>query len=352
MKHFIFFTLLLHTVFSFAQPIDKFAYRVVVKNSNVEPLKNEVVSLKIKIFDEQNLSSKPLFEETFDKQNTGPLSIVNLEIGTKGTVNLNSLPWGQQQLYLGVSLKIDPTDYKETTDRPSEIISVPSAIYSHSADVANRLHKSEIPSGTVVSFVGEKAPEGWVLCDGGSYHKNDPKYNGLYNVIRESFGSPNSSEFNVPDLRGRFVRGWSSSDDSNNDPDKDIRVASQPGGAKGNQIGSLQTDATSIEGVKASTDLRGDHSHLVAKQTEMGRTQLNGSLSGSNMTIATAKNNMNKGSIPNNLDYSSYGLNGVINQEADTGVTNTKGGHDHTVTLNGAKETRPVNVYLNYIIKL
>jgi len=46
--------------------------------------------------------------------------------------------------------------------------------------------------------------------------------------------------FNVPDLRGRFARGWN--DGAGNDPDAATRIASNTGGATGDNVGSLQAD--------------------------------------------------------------------------------------------------------------
>lgn len=59
--------------------------------------------------------------------------------------------------------------------------------------------------GTVTSFAGYSAPKGWLLCNGQSctiraYYK-------LYQAIGTQYGG-STGAFNVPDLRGRFVRGY------------------------------------------------------------------------------------------------------------------------------------------------
>ena len=56
-----------------------------------------------------------------------------------------------------------------------------------------------IPAGTVIAYGGSSAPAGWLLCDGAAY--NTSTYSNLFAAIGSTFGS------NVPDLRGRFVRG-------------------------------------------------------------------------------------------------------------------------------------------------
>lgn len=80
--------------------------------------------------------------------------------------------------------------------------------------------------------------------DGRSLSKKE--YRRLYEVIGESFGS-GPGTFNLPDFRGRFLRGVSGSTSRDRDPDVDDRKAMKDGG---NAIGSVQEDALE------------DHSHI------------------------------------------------------------------------------------------
>jgi len=50
-----------------------------------------------------------------------------------------------------------------------------------------------VPVGTVVSYVGKTAPDGWLMCDGSSIARST--YPNLYDLIGG----------NVPDLRSRFL---------------------------------------------------------------------------------------------------------------------------------------------------
>ena len=65
--------------------------------------------------------------------------------------------------------------------------------------------------GTVISYMGNNAPEGYLLCDGNIY--NISQYPNLANQIKKEFGSYNywggdgTTTFAVPDLRGEFLRG-------------------------------------------------------------------------------------------------------------------------------------------------
>lgn len=55
--------------------------------------------------------------------------------------------------------------------------------------------------GEIRMFAGNYAPVGWHLCDGGLLAIAD--YNALYNLIGTTYGGNGTSNFAVPDLRGR-----------------------------------------------------------------------------------------------------------------------------------------------------
>jgi microcystin-dependent protein len=63
------------------------------------------------------------------------------------------------------------------------------------------------PVGTVVMFGGSAAPQGWLLCDGTSYVQAN--YPALFTAIGTSFGSVDTTHFNVPDLQQRMPVGKS-----------------------------------------------------------------------------------------------------------------------------------------------
>lgn len=58
------------------------------------------------------------------------------------------------------------------------------------------------PAGVIAAFAGAAAPTGWLLCDGKEYDRR------TYPELARVFG--NGFKFRVPDLRGRFVLGASS----------------------------------------------------------------------------------------------------------------------------------------------
>lgn len=62
------------------------------------------------------------------------------------------------------------------------------------------------PVGTVNYFARQFPPEGWLLCDGREVSRD--VFADLYNMVGTSFGKGDGKNtFNLPDLRGEFIRG-------------------------------------------------------------------------------------------------------------------------------------------------
>lgn len=69
---------------------------------------------------------------------------------------------------------------------------------------------------------------------------NRADYPALFLAISTNHGSSSALTFNIPDYRGRFLRGISGT--SGLDPDAASRGLMNPGGLSGNNIGSVQAD--------------------------------------------------------------------------------------------------------------
>jgi hypothetical protein len=65
---------------------------------------------------------------------------------------------------------------------------------------------SSVPVGSVIAFAAATPPTGWFTCNG--QYLSRVSYPRLFAVIGTTFGSSDSSNFRLPDLRGEFVRGW------------------------------------------------------------------------------------------------------------------------------------------------
>jgi len=86
-----------------------------------------------------------------------------------------------------------------------------------------------IPSGAIMAFAMATAPSGWVECDGAAVSRDD--YADLYAAIGDSYGAGDgSTTFNLPDLRGEFLRGW--------DNGRGVDAEREMGSAQGDEIKS------------------------------------------------------------------------------------------------------------------
>lgn len=64
-----------------------------------------------------------------------------------------------------------------------------------------------VPPGAVMAFARNTAPNGWLECSGAAVSRTT--YADLFAAIGTTFGSGNgSTTFNLPNLRGEFIRGW------------------------------------------------------------------------------------------------------------------------------------------------
>lgn len=66
------------------------------------------------------------------------------------------------------------------------------------------------PAGMVSFFGNSTTPAGWLKCDGSAVSRT--AYSDLFAAIGTTYGTGDgSTTFNVPDLRGEFIRGWDNS---------------------------------------------------------------------------------------------------------------------------------------------
>lgn len=64
----------------------------------------------------------------------------------------------------------------------------------------------QVPTGSVVATASSTPSTGWLLCDGSAVSRDD--YPALFATIGTNFGAGDgSTTFNLPDLRGEFIRG-------------------------------------------------------------------------------------------------------------------------------------------------
>nr|DAR96349.1 MAG TPA: tail fiber protein [Caudoviricetes sp.] len=95
---------------------------------------------------------------------------------------------------------------------------------------------SSLPSGAVMYFAMQAAPLGWLKADGSAVSRT--QYPALFAAIGTTFGvGDGRTTFNLPDLRGEFVRGW----DGGRNIDPGRAFGSAQGDAIRNITGSIDT---------------------------------------------------------------------------------------------------------------
>jgi microcystin-dependent protein len=103
--------------------------------------------------------------------------------------------------------------------------------------------------GIVIAYFGNATDtvindnETWMVCDGREISRQD--YDDLYGIIDDTYGQgDNETTFNIPDLRGYFVRGLDITKTPIRDPDVDSRTAMNVGGNTGASVGSVEQPQT------------------------------------------------------------------------------------------------------------
>ncbi len=159
-----------------------------------------------------------------------------------------------------------------------------------------------VPTGASLPYAGTAAPTGFLLCDGSAVSRTT--YAALFAVIGITAGQGDgSTTFNVPDYRGRFLRGVDGA--ASRDPDSAGRTAMNTGGNTGNNVNSIQVQST------------GPHTHSVGTRPN-GGTSI-----------------------------------GAGAQFIDEALVSTGGGPAYTTSSQSSPsaESRPINAYSNFIIK-
>ncbi len=204
-----------------------------------------------------------------------------------------------------------------------------------------------LPPGMVVAFAGSdvpdagaSVPDGWLLCDGRAVSRT--QYPALFAAIGITHGGGDGvNTFNLPDYRGRFLRGVD--DGAGRDPDAASRSAPQPdggfgAGATGDAVGSVEGDAFRLHAHEINDP---GHVHDIH---DPGHSH--GAPSGDFVTTASTgydyryfyQQNFYTGTTPT----TAAATTGITINSATTGVT---------VLPTGGGETRPVNANVNWIIK-
>lgn len=93
------------------------------------------------------------------------------------------------------------------------------------------------PVGCILMFPTSSEPTSYLECDGSALSRTT--YSDLFGVLGVKYGNTDSTDFYLPDFRGRFPRGWDHG--AGNDPDAGSRT-DRGDGTAGDNVGTLQDD--------------------------------------------------------------------------------------------------------------
>ena len=209
---------------------------------------------------------------------------------------------------------------------------IPAAIRQKGEDV-------KVPSGMVMYFAGAAAPTGWLACNGSAVSRTT--YAELFAAIGTTYGSGNgTTTFNLPDLRGEFVRGL----DSGRGIDSGRVLGSlQAEDYKGHtHTGSSGSTGAHAHGTTASSSSDGAHSHTI--------TSSSNSTGAHSHTITSSSSTASDHSHTITSSSNSTGAH----THTITVTEPSAGAHTHSVTVgsSGGSETRPRNIALLPCIKV
>ena len=166
-----------------------------------------------------------------------------------------------------------------------------------------------VPTGSVHVMATTTVPSGYLECDGSAISRTT--YSALFTIIGTTWGTGDgSTTFNVPDLRGEFVRGWDNG----------------KGTDSGRGFASSQTDQNKSHNHSATSTVT-DPGHFHTTENFVVRSNYQ---------------------EPRNLGV---GTDGNANTTGNTNSKTTGITVSTSIANDGATDSRPRNIAMMYVIK-
>lgn len=197
-------------------------------------------------------------------------------------------------------------------------------------DDVDEVKNTAAPAGAVMHFAQSTAPQGWLKANGTAVSRTT--YADLFAAIGTTFGEGDgSTTFNLPDLRGEFVRGW----DEGRGADDGRTFGSSQSDENKSHTHTGNTSNTGSHSHGGNTSNVGNHRHGYVREFDTAPTiDVNGFGTVAAASRFTANTN-SSGAHGHNIS------------------TNTTGSHSHSISTNasGGSESRPRNIALLACIK-
>lgn len=173
-----------------------------------------------------------------------------------------------------------------------------------------------LPIGTLQPFLGLKAPNGYLICDGSLISKT--VYPDLYAICGSLFGTETNTHFYLPDLRGKTIAGYNADDSTLNTIGKLLGA-----------ISHTHTSAAHTHTVAGHTHTSAAHSHTSAAHSH---TTGNHTLTIAEMPSHSHRTYISHGGSSGGVNVFDLAITGVTNNpqwSASTQQDNTGGGGAH-----------------------
>lgn len=267
---------------------------------------------------------------------------LNLKVDKTTTINTHALSSNitLTKYDIGLSNVDNTTDVDKpiSVAQQSQFDSLLSMINSLNQTIGSlsNTSSSNVPVGVVMLYFSNTPPLNYLICDGSSLLISD--YQDLYAILGQTYNNQSNTNsslyFNLPDLRGEFIRGLDRG--RNVDVNRTLSVQWQ---SSSTALPSTTPFQTNSQGSHShTTDAQGAHTHSYTQ------TSINGTLG-----HGLGDGGPGGSYYPNIL---TTGTSTTDSQGLHVHTTDVQGAHTHTITSGGDNETRPRNMAANYIIKV
>ena len=182
-----------------------------------------------------------------------------------------------------------------------------------------------VPTGCVFCRAAASVPAGYLECNGAAVSRST--YSGLFSVIGTTYGSGNgSSTFNLPDLRGEFVRGF----DNGRGVDSGRSINNPQGSANQSHNHSYGNNGITVSGA--------NHNHSIRK------INLQPSIANVAITLGSGQSYQ--------IGYATNDGGNTNQAVLNSGYLSMSGSVGITINNTGTNESRPRNVAMMYIIRI
>lgn len=186
-----------------------------------------------------------------------------------------------------------------------------------------------IPTGSLLTYAGSSAPDGWLLCQGQTLQINN--YSNLFNTIGNIYGGDGITTFVLPDLRGRVPVGSGQlNGNSTNYP---------RGSTGGSENRTLTVNEMPSHTHTGTIDSAGNHTHTYQDAYFAENRGLPG-----NNKYGTASSS----DFDNNFIYRTQ--DGGYSYYPSDITTSTAGAHTHTMTNSSSGGGESFSIVQPYIV--